>query len=779
MPGAADWTASLVKAPPSTYHGTPGPAPIDIGPPYLYRDGFGSINRAIDRNLLSFKTGDLSLTLRNRDGFADELFSDLKPTDRWVVTVQRRGLAVASGIVMGLGSIKYDRTHRVCQVIGYGPTRILEDSSAEPVSRTFGAITITGAVAVSATVLPLSTTAGMLQGDMLHLLSTDQAKTEDVIIKTVDSAMQVTLKAGTSNAYASPDVVTVSTPYYRYKTIDFLIRQLFQAAGIGVAEITLSRSQFGRAAPSPISWNGLGVTKALVSGACERVVAGQKRIYAILDTLGSYYQPTGSPDADWLQEDATLRPWIDWSRYRNQVDGAPDVILRAPDAVGVAGSEAFALGVDNRSATKKIYRYNPATLSIESNTTTDGTTWTGWVNVTSFALGDTGDTGCEFDPVRNLVYHTRGKSVQSLWTSGVYDVSGGGAGGQLSDADANGPGYHGFRYIPEKDYVLALYGSWRTIGGSSPSFFFGSDCQIVALRGISVLWTRPLPKINHIGGSSAAAGPTDRIVSGSTALGNAFCSLHGARSINGVLYFVAFVNGQLSLFWSADDFKTVTYKSIGGATTSVGSAHPGRAADAYYVWSYSTKGQALASDKAYELGAPFYAGVIPYADHSGLSVAEALKNLAVLTNAVFWVDDDFEGHFVARDLLPALPPVEIGGSVLSRVETHLWDQSVQYVEVSGGSAAAQVSGNHAFAASGLSLSSPFMPNDAMAQALADSYYAFLSLQRRFIELSNEDKDGRIFQPLDRVLLDGLRYLVYESEHDPANDQATLRLLEDV
>ena len=212
------------------------------------------------------------------------------------------------------------------------------------------------------------------------------------------------------------------------------------------------------------------------------------------------------------------------------------------------------------------------------------------------------------------------------------------------------------------------------------------------------------------------------------------------------------------------------------ATIQTGTSAPddvaARIAGQYRIWSY--RGSA---PRGHVLAAPFYAGVVEYADFSGQSIAEALQELSVLTNALFWVDDDGQGHFVARDLYDPGEVAAVDDLLLESQEDLLWDETVQYVEVSGGGVNV-VSGNSDFAASGMSLSSQMIPNEAFAKALADSYAEFYSRGRRMIEGSLLDEDGRVYRPLDRVSIGPLRFLVYESDHDLTSDEIAVRLLED-
>src|SRR4029077_14978606 len=172
------------------------------------------------------------------------------------------------------------------------------------------------------------------------------------------------------------------------------------------------------------------------------------------------------------------------------------------------------------------------------------------------------------------------------------------------------------------------------------------------------------------------------------------------------------------------------------------------------------------------------AGVVSYADFTNKSCSDGLKDISQIVNGLFHVDDDSIGRFVARDLYNPGEVLDISDRIKTRLETLIWDQTTQFVEVDGPNDSA-VSGDNSFAASGLTIDSQFTPNEAFAQSLASSYADFYSKGRKNVEATVFDSDGHIYQPLDRVLLDGFRYIVYESDHDLANDEVRLSLLEDI
>jgi hypothetical protein len=471
------------------------------------------------------------------------------------------------------------------------------------------------------------------------------------------------------------------------------------------------------------------------------------RVYVTEETNGTYYQAT--PDADWTLEDATVRPWVDWSRYYTQAETKPTIILRSHVTGESAQKDPHVMGYDYKPATKTVYFYEAG--KIRKNTTADGTTWAGDSVVVdlpvAFPAGGLG-TGCELDPVRQYVYAYGDTSKEFQ----VYDI-GGTAWTDLKQADDAGYGYWAPVYVPELDAILCLRGT--TVTG--PAF------QIAAFRGKSRLWVKSFPNV---------------LIKSESVNENYIYPTHTLRSLNGALCAVCISDGTPQFITSRDQFTTY---QMGDLTTSSSTARyfGSRILDQYRIFTYVGT-----TPRGYQTAAPFYAGVVSYADFAGKSCAEGLKDLAVLTNAAFWVDDDAQGHFVARDLYDPGAVTALDDALdyraKERSQDAIWDQAVSYVEVSGGSVAdAVVAGDHDFAASGLSISSNFLPNEAFGQALAQSYFDFFGRRRAFEEVPVIDPDGRIYQPLDRVTINGIRYLVYESDHNLVDDSIDLKLLEDV
>jgi hypothetical protein len=726
---------------------TPGEV-VDVTQ-YVERGGFGSINRAVERDFQSFKTGDLTLTLNNPAGYFDDLFAYFGTDDTWGLRVFRRGEIQFYGLLIGKGSISFLRKTKSVEVTIYGLTKLLDLTSAELVRRAFPIFTVTTANATNLT-LTMNDTQLLLSGDVLHL--TNHVDSEDVTVKQVTSGTVVALESALVHTYAAGLPVEVTTKFRRYKSIDFLVEYLFRAAFIGMAEIRLSNSQFSTLAPTPVNLSGLptfATTNPIYTCPSER----NDREYATLLVNGTFYQET--PDAAWVNEDATVRAWVDWSPYFLETDSGPSFLPRTPETAEATGElDPHACGWDLRGSTQRMYMIQRVPGNLQVRTSTDGTTWAAAVNVATPTIPlwstaqNTQDIGCEYDPVRDqvLVWSSRQQAGNEVIQ--LYDV-GGGTWTDLTQGDEGGFGYGGFTYCRDLDCFIGLL--------SNTSSAVGPDFDIVAFRGTSRLWRRSFPGV---------------LVQENLTTARLIYPTHSLRFIKGKLYCIVISDGVPQLVVSPDQFVTYTIRPLGAAGTGV------RTFGARVKGAYVTAAYLSTLQRNLLYAAPFYAGVIPYADFEGLSAAEALKKLAVLCNALFWVDDDLQGHFVARDLYDPGSVADIGPRVMDRKDDVLWDEISRFVSVSGGGFEA-VSGDNSFAAEGIDIESSFIPNAAFAQSLADAYAEFYRKARAYVEAPIHDVDGRIYRPLDRVTLGGPeRYLVYESDHSLMDDEVQLTLLED-
>ena len=753
----ADFRVEIIKARPQGVVSDSLGAPvvgevIDITS-RVPRDGFGTINRAVERDFLSFKTGDLTLTVRNHDGYFDDLFAFFTPTDVWGMRVYRRGEIQFSGCIIGLGSIIFDKKAKTVEFTIYGLTKLLDLTSAAGVSRNVSAMTWTSG---SGTSMVVNSTTGLLTGDTLHI---GGLNAEDVTVRSVQSATSILLEAALTASHTAGDPVTLETPFYRYKTPEFLVNALFAEAGIGMAQLSISGSFLIRPAPTPVNVGGLDLgTYAPVSPPVQK--DGNR--FQHLNNAGglgkSFYQSDSTFDGDWTLDDTTAQPWVDWSRYYvTQPTNTPRLRARGipgQTSVGLLenASAVHACGYDFQSIAGSGRHFNLHTVAgntvLRINTTVDyGTTWAAGSDIAIRAgtIGTWLSVSNDYDPIRDDAYIQY--NIGGILHSEHVDVGT----GTITSIIQSGDGlnhYFGFCYIPTLDYTVCMRSTDAT----------GPLTQIAAFRGTTQLWVRSFPSCYAQQGtvSLTYTYPTQTM-----------------RYINGWLLCLCISDGAIQFVASDDEFQTYSVGKLEPDTIN-GNYYGARVNDGYATVCYS----GATVPKSYNIAIPGELGTIKYADFTDMSVGEALKLLAVFANALFWIDDDLQGHFVSRDLYDAGAVQDITNRVKERSDTILWEQTSQWTSLTGNDIAV-TSGDQAFAVDGIELESSLLPNECFAQALVDSYQTFYSKQRQYSELEVHDVDGRIYRPLDRVMLDGiLRCLVFESDHALTDDSVTLTVLED-
>lgn len=762
----ADFRVEIVKARPQSA------VSPSLGPPvdgevldvtdYTSLDDIGSINRAIERDLLTLKTGDCTLSFQNDTGFFDDLFNVLTAADVWGLRIYRRGKLRFHGVVIGLGSIIFNRKEEMVEVTAYGLNKLLDLTDASLVKRTIADMTVTTATA-GATTMTVNTTAGLLSGDTLH--PTDHANSEDVIVKQVTSGTVVSLEAPLVNSYAAGATVSCTTPFYRFKSIEFLVRAVYTESGVAMSILRISGSRFSRLAPTPVNLEGLPLTADAHRGMTETVstIGGRGGVILGIHNVDDYGQ--FGPDQAWQVLGLPDKGPYDWSPYYVQGNTDAGFLCFEPDdgsaSEGANGDRfhTFWGAIDYMppagGSPRRIWGTNVGTfpLQLRERTTVGGVVYTAATGVTVPA--DSGTNyfpilTCEYDPVRNFTY--LGWGVDSSGGSNRhfrYRDHGGAAwvDAKQGDDSAN-TGYYGARYVADKDYVLVL----RSTGSHVGPF------EICAFRGTARLWKRPFPPclIAH-----DISGNPD------------FYPTRTARFVNGSIYMVFVSGGAVQFLRTDDEFQTYTMRTLVPATSKT-IMMACRVGDTYRIACY--KG---AAPKGYFVAAPSYAGVVDYADFDGLTGAEALKKLGVLINAIPGVDDNLQGSFIARDLYDPGEVFDLSeDDILERSDTLIWEETARYTKLSGNGIEV-TAGDVAFAAEGIDLESSLLPNEAYAQALCDDYNDFYSVARRFSEQVIGDFEGRIYSPLLRANVpDFGRAFVYESDDSVADDEITAAWLED-
>jgi hypothetical protein len=148
-----------------------------------------------------------------------------------------------------------------------------------------------------------------------------------------------------------------------------------------------------------------------------------------------------------------------------------------------------------------------------------------------------------------------------------------------------------------------------------------------------------------------------------------------------------------------------------------------------------------------------YSGIVPYADMTDLSVADALQQLSILDAGIFYVAPT-GWYFRSRsapmpgNTIGSNPQIDGDPGILSLVQQSTFNRWVGYVRVENENddTIFGEAGDHSFAETdqGLTLKSRFVFSSVFAGALATSLFNYLGNQKRWIEIERT-RDGRTYE----------------------------------
>ena len=702
-------------------------------------DGISRLTLAIERNLHDFRAGDMSVTFDDGDGYFSNLFALLEPEDRWKLNVDRDGVRHFSGVIPGIDSIRFDRKEFTVEVTALDLSKLLEDVSAEAVSRDPELYYLGADVLAAATTLTLNSTAGLYNGDSLSL--TSDATEEEVTIALVTSGTMVTLTQATSNAFTAVDtVVLLTTPFYRYKTPEFLINALLDAAG------TMLSGRSIRLSGIPAS------NMPIFSGVVTNRLGGTTVPNSWTQKGGNHFARVGSasfeqtePAEDWTPV-VPDRKWIDWTPYRTQAQGEPSMFATLP---GVTGGDVDSVGTDYTAGAMVVYHVEHVqvggllgdhNLELWRWTSADGVTWSAPSSLAILATHPISDIfsscACEFDPIRNRVYYEWATVPSTgLQEFGYWDL----AGATKIVLDMTERRMNGIRYSREYD-GLVVYNATEDV--------------VEVWRDTQIL---------HAYSGSFAGSWTPTYT----------------RYLNGAWWNVAYPRGIPSVLFTRDDFATVGWIQLAEKPMSGTSQRRITIVDGSIrvaVWAQPDSGSS--PQARLFIGSDAFSGVISYANFEGQSLIGALDELAILLNGAFFVDAEATGHFVLRVLDSGAEPKDIEDLITERVDEPIWLELYDYVEFKLPNEEIATAGQQTSASRNLSVDVQLVASFSVATAAAEYLLGFFQRRRRHSTLSLED-DGTIYGPLDVVRFDGIDWLVYSVDRDLTNYEVGLEVIEKV
>jgi len=707
-------------------------------------DGISSITLAVERNLHEFRAGDITLTLDDGDGFFTDLFANLQTTDRWGLTIHRKGIPYFTGSIPPIDSIHFDKKQATVELTALDLSKLLEDTPAEMVARERSGFYLTATASSGTNALTLNTTVNLFNGDRLKL--TDDPNSEEVEIAIVGSATVVTLTQNLVATYTTATIVELATPFYRYKTPAFLIHALLDAVtSIISGRVVRIAGDTSVAIPifSDQSTNGLTST--------EVPNAWTQKALKHFARVGTASFDQVEPADPWISVTPD-RQWIDWTPYRTQAEGEPAMFATLPAAIVALGGDVETVPIEFTSGALVAYFVQPIlygggtphiAVELWQWTSADGVTWSAG---SLLATLDTVQTalppgfypttmGCELDSNRNRVYFWWNSPNMLTGAFGYYDV----AGATVVPLAGSQRMTRGIRYSREYDGIVA---------------YNETQNRVEVWRDAAILFS-------YSGSLASSWRPKT------------------TRFFNGAWYDVAYPLSIPSVFFSNDDLSSVTQIILAGKPTSgTTDCRITIVNGTVRVAVNANSDPASTAQARFFIGASLFAGTIPYADFEGLSIINALDEMAVLLNAVFFVDPDGIAYFLLRTLDSGETKKAIDDLVLERREDPVWLEVYDYVEFKLPDGSVASAGTKTSTSRNLTVQTQLVTSFSVGTAAALYLLDFYVVRRRMNSVALEDDETR-YRLMDPVELDGIDWLVYSFQRDLATYELSMELLEKV
>ncbi|MCE5246661.1 MAG: hypothetical protein ABFD84_01240 [Candidatus Polarisedimenticolia bacterium] len=678
-----------------------------------------SLTEETDETLLTLTHSDVTLTLANRDGFFTRMFAGAKPGDAYDVTIDRfAGLGRWSRVFGGTLDFPWS-----VDFDDYDRTCSIQAFAYTKLLE--GATAdglkrtfsgVTGTVAASSSRLALTATTGLMPGDKLTLANGTTTETQ-VVARVVDSTHVVTVAAFTNAFTGAP--VTLETPYYRGLTTAQLASSL--AALAGITSVSVSIPAAFAAIPFPTVMDSQGLPSGAPDAILEKssslyVYQGGHRYYAA-DAMSAFVD--GGADAvkqDW-------RPYL----------AAEPTTLLAPSGDGVVDY------VDAAHPTYNVQADTQGNYSIKINL---------YKNGAFVATLGTIPPGADNAPTLDSLSFDLAPQWGEVWASW--------AGSYLG---TNGARKDVLRVVRATTAGAILWVD-TSHGGPVGSCDGGSRMAVAALPaggGVSVY---------AAGGSLALtlAGVVSEL------------SMHTFRRVGAFYCCVGYL-------WRGKSAVSVWDAETGAlaATYEVSASAPTFAT----ATCFTDNGGIVAEYDGYAGGAWFSvstrsSGVIPYADFSGMSVLDALKELAIVNAAVIEVTPYRELKITSRSLVGAdRDPIPLS-SPLKRRRRPVWESYRAYAKVTGkdeGDAdVAGEAGAIGDSAHELDVDVHIPITLGLAGALAQAYASWFGAVREQRDATHAEPSSGPVHLYDRVLVDDRVWRVTKAQIDLYSVQADLQMI---
>lgn len=725
-------------------------------------DDFPATEEVVEIDLLELAHGDTELTLDDKDLAVSKFLTGAREGEEWKTVICRRVYRrrqkfepVFSGVLDLPWSLETDEDERTVTIQIFSFSKVLENTSAEIVKRTFATLAGTTTAANPLLTLTTGTTADLEIGDTVAV--DDDAVREENEVLQINSSTSVTCRNFWANSFTAKPV-EVTTPFYRDKSIAFLVGELFEAAGITSYEIDVRNPVNNLLFPSPMSRNGLK------SGHADHLL-DRDGIIAFNRTGDTTALGAASPSAGWASVD-TLNGKIDWRPNTASEPGtiedqasANDHNLTADQASGFSYNLAYYPGSDQLW----IQRDGVDLVQVEAGLVLDLATsgailgpWTQDDYVWYSFRDDSGNKALKYRDIGGATTTTVSSGASSSeWFGHVQNI-------RALGITVFKP-HHQIDFANSDTDQLHVYPD--PVDGDPPTLLgkvtVPRRLHIPSLRGYNY------PRIGNIVAGIYYTGEATkmRIWRLDTLLDWVQISDFTLRGTDTEKVFGTPTRNYLTIFEHARE------DPLNSETVFLAAIENEDAPDvvselAPFMFVISTQ----------------FIGVVPYADFDGMSVGKALKELALMTMSFLRVDHNRIGRFIGRAQNQEerdAPPIELD-TPLRRRRRVLWEFFRDSVEVKGeaadGSSVEAVAGDTGASAKRLSLSSSFVTSEALAYGIASQYLGYLNQRRTEEEITIREPD-QVIEPLGKVFLDGRTYMVTEKRHNYLDREMELRIFE--
>lgn len=704
-------------------------------------DKFSTVSETIEEDVLEFVHSDISVTLDDKDEVVSALLMAIGATDKWRCEIWRdpaMSTLVWSGTIDAT-TVSRDYSDETVTFTAYSHSKLLDLTSAEDVKRVITGIT--GTTTADSVNLTVNDGTELLIDDEVQMT---QGTTKEKRRIATKSGNTFTVTEAWKTAFTAAPL-TLETPYYRDKTPDFLARRLFEQAGIGVVNTRLDTLSI--ADPFPARMNSNGLTRRAVD-----CVSKRGSYIAVFENLASYY--ASNPTVGFTAGSYTPVQPSDWTPYTGTEPGTNFNIGAQDNGEYVTGNQStykFYLGVFSQAGPSFTTDY----LRIYNN---NGTT-TNYQDVASSQWNN--ESGDNPTWETSLEYNATESRLWVSYKATKWDGSAGPSGckaytttlGDGTTRPVTGGNKLRFAYVGP--HMVEFGANYINLRAAATPY---GTAGILEHRGNLVSWT------------------FRRIYFDSKTY---FCCIQrrDAATFGKYEWYLIlwdYTTGAVVTETKITEgyalsrcYGSVWYDPVGVDDVYTGYVELEEVGGMYF---YLTKSTSIS---------------IPYADFKGKSCAEAMRELAMSTGSIIWVDRNKQGYFIGRNSLAAqfnAAPVTISDPI-KKVRKRFWEWYRTSCLVTGRSPVTDIEFKELAGDTGntqwrIEVDASFVSTPGLARALAQNYVNFL-------DNANSQYDVVVVEPtsgpvvlFNRVTLDAVTYRVLRTQNDYSVGEQALTLVQD-